>query len=93
MFELLIRAVKRVPRPLLPLVPMVVMLLGPTLMLLLIVYNIRVPYHEEASGWAWEARNNSNVARSAVAGPASQTPAVNQPVASVRVTTPSQLVK
>jgi hypothetical protein len=37
MFEFLIRALKRVPRPL---VPMLVMLLGPTALLLLIVYSI-----------------------------------------------------
>ena len=93
MFELLIRALKRVPRPLLPLVPMVATLLGPTLVLLLIVHNIRVPDQEENSGWAWEPR--SSVARSALPAPASasQTPVVNQSITGASVSVPSQVAK
>ena len=93
MFEHLIQALKRIPRPLLPLVPMVVMLLGPNLVLLLIVYSIHVPYTEQGESWAWEARDNGTVARSAVSASSSQTPAVNQSIAGARVTAPLQLPK
>jgi len=66
-FELLIRVLKWLPRPLVPLVPIMVTLLGPVLLLVVIVYSIHVPHGEDIAGWSSKARNSNGVA----SGPAS----------------------
>jgi len=86
MFELLIRALKRIPRPLLPLVPMLVMLLGPALVLLLIVHLVPEAPGDDV-GRTWAVRN---VARSPASG--AQTRRVDQPSAGAISKTSSQAV-
>jgi hypothetical protein len=58
MFELLLRTLKRVPRPLLPFVPIVATLLGPIAALLLIVYSVPSVHQEAVSGWHWQSRSD-----------------------------------
>ena len=92
MFELLIHALKRIPRPLVPLVPIVVMLLGPALLLLLIVHLVPEPPGDEV-GWTRAARNNRSVERSVDWGSRSQATVLDQTQPAVISRTSSQEAK
>ena len=77
MFELLIRVLKWLPRPLVPLVPLVIMLLGPVATLMLIVYAVDAPHGDESVGLSAKAPGASGVAISPSSGSSTQTSAIS----------------
>jgi len=77
MFELLIRFLKWLPRPLVPLVPMAIMLLGPVAALMLIVYAVDSPHGDEGVGLSAKAPSANGVASSPASESGSQATAIS----------------